>query len=56
MNSYRLVVQTIQNGKIIGTANTTVSANSVMEAKQKFLATHIPTSTKKYKIVACAKQ
>lgn len=56
MNSYKLIVQTIQNGKIIGTASSTIMANSVMEAKQKFTATHIPTATKKYKIVACAKQ
>lgn len=56
MSTYKLVVQTVQNGKIVSTASTSVGANSAMEAKQKFLATHLPTNTKKYKIVACAKQ
>ena len=56
MNMYKLVVQTIQNGKIIGNASLSVSASSTMEARQKFMASHPPTATKKYKIVACAKQ
>ena len=56
MNTYKLVVQTIQNGKITGNASLSVSANSTMEARQKFMASHPPTATKRYKIVACAKQ
>ena len=56
MNTYKLVVQTIQNGKITGNASLSVGANSTMEARQKFMAAHPPTATKKYKIVACAKQ
>ena len=56
MNTYKLVVQTIQNGKITGNASLSVSANSTMEARQKFMASHPPTATKKYKVVACAKQ
>ena len=56
MNTYKLVVQTIQNGKITGNASLSVGANSTMEARQKFMASHPPTATKKYKIVACAKQ
>ena len=56
MNTYKLVVQTIQNGKITGNASLSVSANSTMEARQKFMMLHPPTATKKYKIIACAKQ
>jgi len=56
MNTYKLVVQTIQNGKITGNASLSVSANSTMEARQKFMASHPPTATKRYKVVACAKQ
>ena len=56
MNTYKLVVQTIQNGKITGNASLSVGANSTMEARQKFMASHPPTATKKYKVVACAKQ
>ena len=56
MNTYKLVVQTIQNGKIAGNASLSVGANSTMEARQKFMASHPPTATKKYKIIACAKQ
>ena len=56
VNTYKLVVQTIQNGKITGNASLSVGANSTMEARQKFMAAHPPTATKKYKIVACAKQ
>ena len=51
MNTYKLVVQTIQNGKITGNASLSVGANSTMEARQKFMASHPPTATKKYKIV-----
>lgn len=56
MNMYKLVVQTIQNGKIVGNASLSISANSTMEAQQKFMMLHPPTATKEYKIVACAKQ
>ena len=56
MASFQIMFQKIQNGKIISTAGTSVQANSVMEAKNKFNASHLPTNLYKYKIVSCVKR
>ena len=43
--------QTIQNGKIVRTAEMGGDANSEREARQKFNSLKIPTNTVKYKII-----
>ena len=55
MARFQITFQKVQNGKIISTAGTNVSANSISEAKNKFKATHIPSNTATYKIVSCVK-
>ncbi len=56
MARYQLTVQRISNGKIVSTSGTSVEANSVMEAKNKFMANHPPSNLSKYKIIACVKK
>lgn len=56
MAMYQLTVQRIQNGKIISTAGVSVEANSVLEAKNKFMANHPPSNSYKYKIISCVKK
>lgn len=56
MARFQITFQRLQNGKIISTAGTSVEANSIMEAKNKFNATHLPSNSYKYKIVACVKK
>ncbi len=55
MARFKITFQKIQNGKIVSTAGTSVDASSIMEAKNKFNATHIPSNSYKYKIVSCVK-
>lgn len=55
MARFQLQVQKIQNGKIVSTAGTSIEAGSASEAKNKFMATHPPTNTSKYKVVSCVK-
>ena len=56
MARFQLTVQKIQNGKVVSTAGTSIEADNATEAKQKFLATHLPSSTSSYKVVACVKK
>lgn len=56
MARFQITFQRLQNGKIISTASTSVDANSIMEAKNKFNATHLPSNSYKYKILACVKK
>lgn len=56
MARYQLTVQRIQNGKIISTAGFSVDANSVTEAKNKFMGNHPPSNSYKYKIISCVKK
>jgi hypothetical protein len=56
MARYQVTFQKIQNGKIVSTASTSVEASSIMEAKNKFNSTHLPTNFYKYKIIACVKK
>jgi len=44
------------NGAIVSTAGVSVDADSIAEAKQKALANHTPSATRKFKIVSCVKQ
>lgn len=55
MAIFKITFQKIQNGKIVSTAGTSVTASSIMEAKNKFNATHLPSNTYKYKIVSRVK-
>lgn len=55
MARFKITFQKIQNGKIVSTAGTSVDASSIMEAKNKFNATHLPSNSYKYKIVSCVK-
>ena len=41
---------------VVSTAGTSIEAASVSEAKNKFMATHLPTSTGTYKILSCVKK
>ena len=56
MARFQLTFQKIQNGKIVSTAGTSIEAETASEAKQKFLVTHLPSSTGSYKVVACVKK
>lgn len=56
MARFQVTFQKIQNGKIVSTAGTSVEANSIMEAKNKFNSTHLPTNSYKYRIVSCVKK
>ena len=56
MARFQLTVQKVQNGKVVSTAGTSIEANTAAEAKQKFLATHLPSSTGSYKVVSCVKK
>ncbi len=56
MARFQIMFQKIQNGKIISTAGTSVDANSIMEAKNKFNSTHLPSNSYKYKILSCVKR
>lgn len=56
MAQFQLQFQKIQNGKIVSTAGTSIEANSVSEAKNKFMAMHPPTNISKYKILSCVKK
>lgn len=55
MARFKITFQKIQNGKIVSTAGTSVEASSIMEAKNKFNSTHLPSNSYKYKIVSCVK-
>ena len=56
MARFQLTFQKVQNGKVVSTAGTSIEAASVSEAKNKFMATHLPTSTGTYKILSCVKK
>ena len=56
MARFQITFQKIQNGKIVSTAGTSVEANSIMEAKNKFMSNHLPTNTYSYRIVSCVKK
>ena len=56
MARFQLQFQKIQIGKIVSTAGTSIEADSASEAKNKFLATHLPTNNSKYKILSCVKK
>ncbi len=55
MARFKITFQKNQNGKIVSTAGTSVEASSIMEAKNKFNSTHLPSNSYKYKIVSCVK-
>lgn len=55
MARYQITFQRVQNGKIVSTAGTSVSANSISEARNRFKATHLPSNTSTYKIISCVK-
>lgn len=56
MAHFQVTFQKIQNGKIVSTASTSIEASSIMEAKNKFNSTHLPTNLYKYKIISCVKK
>lgn len=57
MRRYNMIrYQTIRNGKISSTGTTTVNANSMLEARNRFNMSHTPTDSCKYKIIACVKR
>lgn len=56
MARFQLTIQKIQNSKIVSTAGTSIEADTATEARQKFLATHLPSSTGSYKVVSCVKK
>ncbi len=56
MARFGVKFQTIQNGKIVSTAEMGFDANSEREARQKFNSLKIPTHTVKYKIIAVVKR
>ena len=56
MARFQLTFQKVQNGKVVSTAGTSIEAASVSEAKNKFMATHLPTSTGTYKLLSCVKK
>ena len=56
MARFQITFQKIQNGKIVSTAGMGIEANTIIEAKNKFNATHLPTNNYKFKIVSCVKK
>ncbi len=56
MARFQLTFQKVQNGKVVSTAGTSIEADSASEAKNKFMATHLPTSMGTYKILSCVKK
>ncbi len=56
MGKFQVTFQKIQNGKIISTAGTSVEANTIFEARNKFNATHLPTNYYRYRIISCVKK
>lgn len=55
MGKFKICFERIQNGKVISKATTTVEANSISEAKGKFLLNHQSSNSYQYRIVACVK-
>lgn len=56
MARYQITAQRYLNGRVISTSSVTVEANSISEAKNKFMANHPPSNSYKYKIIACVKK
>jgi hypothetical protein len=55
MATYSVKFQVIQGNSIVSTSSTTISANNVSEARQKFMYNHTSNNTRKYKIIAVVK-
>lgn len=56
MDTYKVTYQVLRKGSNpAGTSSTTIGASSVSEARQKFNASHAPTSTTTYKVLAVVK-
>jgi len=56
MDTYKVTYQVLRKGSNpAGTSSTTIGATSVSEARQKFNASHAPTSTTTYKVLAVVK-
>jgi hypothetical protein len=57
MASYSVKYQIVHNGKPpSGASITSVTADSISEARQKFKYSHVDNGTTKYKIVAVVKR
>lgn len=52
MASYKITYQIILKGQINATNTISVSANSEKDARNKFKATHAPSSQRSYKIIS----
>lgn len=55
MSLFKISFERIQNGKTISKATTTVEANSISEAKEKFSLNHQSSNSYQYRIIACVK-